>query len=160
VALPLRSNPANSKLLRNAPKPSTDIAERQLRETREYVKREGLTNVTVLEGAAASTNLPAACCDAIFLRHVYHHITAVDAFNQSLRVSLKPGGRLAIIDFVPSPGSELPKGVPSNRGGHGIPSAVVIDEMTAASLVHLRTIDEWPTGDKASVPFLALFQKP
>ena len=36
------------------------------------LKKEGLTNVTVIEGAAAATNLPDTCCDAIFLRNVYH----------------------------------------------------------------------------------------
>jgi predicted methyltransferase len=115
--------------------------------------------VMVLEGAAAATNLPEACCDAIFLRHVYHHITAIDAFNKSLHASLKPGGRLAIIDFVPEPGSKLPEGVPANRGGHGVPPAVVIDEMKAATLVHVRTIDKWPPGDKNPAAFLALFRK-
>jgi hypothetical protein len=55
--------------------------------------------VTVIEGAAASANLPAACCDAIFLRHVYHHLGDYGAFNKSLQSALKPGGRLAIIDF-------------------------------------------------------------
>jgi tRNA A58 N-methylase Trm61 len=48
---------------------ATDIADLQLRTIREYAEREGLKNVTVIEGAAASTNLPASCCDAIFLRH-------------------------------------------------------------------------------------------
>src|SRR5687767_15325022 len=33
---------------------ATDVTEHALRATREYVKREGLTNVTVIEGAAAS----------------------------------------------------------------------------------------------------------
>jgi SAM-dependent methyltransferase len=76
------------------------------------VKKEGLTNVTVIEGAEAATNLPDACCDAIFLRNVYHHITAVDAFNRSLVASLKPGGRLAIIDLEDRSGGQIPKGVP------------------------------------------------
>jgi hypothetical protein len=58
---------------------------------REYVTREGLTNVTVVEGAAAATNLPAACCDAIFMRNVYHHITQVEPFNRSLAASLEAG---------------------------------------------------------------------
>ena len=139
---------------------ATDIAERQLGVIRDYVKQEGLTNVTVLEGGAASTNLPQACCDAIFLRHVYHHIMAIDAFNKSVHASLKPGGRVAIIDFVPEPGSKLPEGVPANRGGHGVPPAVVIDEMKAAALIHVRTIDKWPPGDKNPAAFLALFRKP
>ena len=80
--------------------------------TREYAKKEGLTNVTVLEGGAATTNLPDACCDAVFLRLVYHHIIEIAPFNKSVYASLKPGGRLAIIDFVPEKGSKLPDGVP------------------------------------------------
>jgi predicted methyltransferase len=138
---------------------ATDIAARQLADIRDYVKREGLTNVTVIEGAAASTNLPAACCEALFLRHVYHHITAVEAFNKSLYASLKPGGRLAIIDFAPMPKSKLPEGVPANRGGHGIPPAVIIDEMKAAGFTHLETIDPWPPDEKRTL-FLTLFGRP
>lgn len=133
---------------------ATDVTEHALRATREYVKKEGLTNVVVIEGAAASTNLPPACCEAIFLRNVYHHITAVDAFSKSLFESLKPGGRLAIIDFVPDAGSKLPAGVPTNRGGHGIPPSVVIEEMKAAGLAHVRTIDTFD-----GVAFLTLFRK-
>ena len=139
---------------------ATDIADLQLRTIREYAEREGLNNVTVLEGAAASTNLPAACCDAIFLRHVYHHIGEVDAFTKSLHASLKPGGRLAIIDFEARKGSALPEGVPANRGGHGIPPAVVISEVTVPGLAHATTIDAWPPGDKDPTYFLVLFRKP
>jgi len=52
---------------------ATDIGSQQLATIRKYAAREGLDNVTVIEGAADATNLPRACCDAIFLRHVYHH---------------------------------------------------------------------------------------
>lgn len=138
---------------------ATDITEHALRWTRQYVEKEGLKNVTAIKGAAAATNLPDACCDAVLLRHVYHHITEVEAFNKSLLASLKPGGRLAIIDFAPDKGSPLPKGVPANRGGHGIPTAVVIEEMQAAGFSHERTIDKWPPGDKIQPGFLALFRK-
>jgi SAM-dependent methyltransferase len=138
---------------------ASDIDARALVTMRDHVKREGLNNVTVLEGAPASTNLPAACCDAIFLRHVYHHITDVEAFNKSLHAALKPGGRLAIIDFVPRTGSELPQGVPANRGGHGVPPGVVIAEVSAPGLTHAKTIDAWPPGDKDPDYFLVLFRK-
>src|SRR5687768_18597590 len=140
---------------------ATDITEHALRETREYAKKEGLTNVTVIEGAAAATNLPDECCDAVFLRHVYHHVTGIAAFNKSLHASLKPGGRLAIIDFEPrrpNP-AEVPKGVPANRLGHGIPPSVVIEEMRGAGFTYVRTIDAWPPGDKNPVGFLTLFRK-
>lgn len=140
---------------------ATDITPHALRWTRDYVKKEGLTNVTVIEGAAAATNLPDACCDAVFLRHVYHHITEIAAFNKSLHASLKPGGRLAIIDFEarkPNP-AEIPEGVPANRLGHGIPASVVIEEVTAAGFTHERTIDAWPPGDQRPTLHLTLFRK-
>jgi len=138
---------------------ATDIGQRQLRTIREYAEKEGLKNVTVIEGAAASTNLPASCCDAIFMRDVYHHVTSIEAFDKSLLASLKPGGRLAIIDFRGRPGSAVPEGVPSNRGGHGIPPEVVVDEIKAAGFTHVRTMDPW-LGDKRNAMFLTLFTKP
>lgn len=138
---------------------ATDVVERQLAVIRDYVKREALDNVTVLEGGAASTNLPDACCDAIFLRNVYHHISQVEAFNRSLFAALKPGGRLAIIDAAPGSGSATPKGVPANREGHGIRAALVRDELAAAGFVVDRTIDTWPPDDKTPA-YLVLCRKP
>jgi ubiquinone/menaquinone biosynthesis C-methylase UbiE len=138
---------------------ATDVTQSALRRTRDYVKKEGLTNVTVIEGAADRTNLPDACCDAVFLRNVFHHVTGPVPFNKSLYASLKPGGRLAIIDFPPSEGSKLFDGVPANRGGHGIPESVLVDEMKAAGFTHDRTIDHWPDGNEKINVFLALFRK-
>ena len=138
---------------------ATDVTQRSLTITREYAKKEGLTNITVIEGGVGSTNLPNECCGALFLRNVYHHIKEPVAFNKSLYASAKPGARLAIIDAPPGKASELPAGVPANRGGHGIPVSVVIDELTAAGFVHVRTIQGWPPGDKSPTVFLALFEK-
>jgi predicted methyltransferase len=127
--------------------------------TRDYASKEGLTNVTVIQGAAGSTNLPPECCDALFMRDVYHHVTDVEAFNKSLFASLKPGGRLAILDFRPDPGSKLFPGVPANREGHGIKPNLVEDELKAAGFTHVETIERWPPGDKNPL-FLVLFTKP
>ena len=80
---------------------ATDITERALRTTREYAKKEGLTNVTVMEGGADRTNLPAACCDAVFLRQrLSPHHGDCRRSTRACCASLKPGGRLAIIDFI------------------------------------------------------------
>ena len=139
---------------------ATDIGSQQLATIRKYAAREGLDNVTVIEGAADATNLPRACCDAIFLRHVYHHMTEVEPFNRSLHASLKPGGRLAIIDFVPGESSRAPDGVPASRRGHGITPSEVIAELTASGLMHVKTIDAWPPGDEDPDYFLVLFRRP
>jgi ubiquinone/menaquinone biosynthesis C-methylase UbiE len=123
---------------------ATEIDAQKLAALRAEVKKRNLQNVTVVESAGADTNLPAGCCDAIFLRRVYHHLTKPAEFDAKLVRSLKPGGRLAIIEFPPRRGLEPVEGVPSNRGGHGIPKKVVIEELTAAGLQVENVVNDWP----------------
>jgi cyclopropane fatty-acyl-phospholipid synthase-like methyltransferase len=138
---------------------ATDIGAPQLSALRDYLKREGLANVTVIEGAVDTTNLPALCCDAVLVRDAYHHFTQPQAMVKSLTAALKPGGRLAIIDFPPRPKSTVPDGVPANRGGHGVPSDVVEQEV-GALLKHVETMPKWAPGSEPASLFLVLFQKP
>jgi precorrin-6B methylase 2 len=138
---------------------ANDIGAPQLASLRESVQREKLSNVTVVEGAANTTNLPALCCDAILIRDAYHHLTQPADIIRSLAASLKPGGRLAVIDFPPRPNSEVPANVPANRGGHGVPSEVVQSEV-GALLTHVRTIPMWAPGSQPASLYLVLFRKP
>jgi ubiquinone/menaquinone biosynthesis C-methylase UbiE len=138
---------------------ATDIGAAQISALREYAAKEGLTNVTVIEGAIDRTNLPADCCDAILLRDAYHHLTHPEDIVRSLAAALKPGGRLAVIDFPPRPNSEVPAGVPANRRGHGVPPEVVQSEVSAA-LTHVQTIASWAPGSQPASLFLLLFRKP
>ncbi len=126
---------------------ATEIDQAKLASLRSEVAKRRLTNVIILESKEAETNLPAECCDAIFLRRVYHHLTKPAEFDAALLRSLKPGGRLAIIDFAPRSGLEPVEGVPANRGGHGIPQKVLIDELTSAGLQLVKTVNDWPEGD-------------
>ncbi len=126
---------------------ATEIDQAKLATLRSEATKRHLTNVIILESKEAETNLPAECCDAIFLRRVYHHLTKPAAFDAALLRSLKPGGRLAIIDFPPRSGLEPVEGVPANRGGHGIPQKVVIDELISAGLLLVKTVNDWPADD-------------
>src|SRR5229473_3528605 len=126
---------------------ATEIDAKKLGELREDVARRKLANVIVVESKEADTNLPTACCDTIFLRRVYHHLTKPAEFDANLVRSLKPGGRLAIIDFPPRSGLDPVEGVPSNRGGHGIPQKIMIEELTAAGLQVERVVTDWPEND-------------
>ncbi len=123
---------------------ATEIDAKKLAELREEVAKRKLGNVIVEESKEAETNLPAGCCDAIFLRRVYHHLTKPAEFDASLVRSLKSGGRLAIIDFAPRAGLEPVEGVPSNRGGHGIPQKIAIEELSAAGLQVEKIVNDWP----------------
>jgi ubiquinone/menaquinone biosynthesis C-methylase UbiE len=125
---------------------ATEIDKQKLDALRSEVKKRNIQNVEVVESKEADTNLPAECCDAIFLRRVYHHLTKPAEFDAGLLRSLKPGGRLAIIDFPPRQGLEPVEGVPANRGGHGIPERIVIEELTAAGLQLEKKVEDWPEG--------------
>ena len=126
---------------------ATEIDQEKLAKLRSQVTKRDLTNVIVVESKEADTNLPMECCDAIFLRRVYHHLTKPAEFDAALVRSLKPGGRLAIIDFPPRSGLEPVEGVPANRGGHGIPPKVVIEELTSTGLQLVKAVNDWPAGD-------------
>jgi len=123
---------------------ATEIDAKKLAELRDEVAKRKLGNVIVVESKEADTNLPTACCDAIFLRRVYHHLTKPAEFDAGLVRSLKRGGRLAIIDFAPRAGLDPVEGVPSNRGGHGIPEKIVIEELSAAGLQVEKIVEDWP----------------
>jgi ubiquinone/menaquinone biosynthesis C-methylase UbiE len=113
---------------------SNELDTGRLASIRAAVERSGLTNVTVVEGQAADANLPDACCDAIFMRDVYHHFTEPGPMTASLVRALRPGGRIAIIDFPPRTG----------RGAHGIEPAAVEAGLREAGLEILTT--ESPRG--------------
>ena len=136
---------------------ATDVAANQLAFIRSLVATQNLKNVEVRESATDSTNLDPACCDAIVMRDVYHHLTRPAPFLASAALALRSGGRLAVVDFVPESGSTVPSGVNPNRGGHGIRPDLVVGEVAEAGLLHERTIDPWP--DTATGLYLLVFRK-
>jgi len=126
---------------------ATEIDKEKLAKLREEVTKRNLRNVDVVESGDAETNLPASCCDAIFLRRVYHHLTKPLEFDASILRSLKPGGKLAIIDFPPHPEYGRVKGVPKDREDHGIQQKILIDELGRAGFQLDKIVDDWPTRD-------------
>lgn len=135
---------------------ATEVTESLLEEIRERAEEEGLANVTVLLGDQEGTGLAAGCCDAILLRKVYHHFTDPAAMNESLYAALKPGGRLAVIeyrDFL----SYRVQGVPESRSGHGLDPEILTLELEAAGFELERVIEEWP-GEANE--YCALYRRP
>ncbi len=134
----------------------TELDEKKRKELEQTVQAKGLKGVAVVQGAEKETKLPDSCCDEIVLRRVYHHLTAPAEMDASLLRSLKPGGEIAVIDFAPRKWlseSEPVKGVPANRGGHGIPQKILIEEMTAAGFTVDQVVNDWPDG------YCVLFRK-
>jgi SAM-dependent methyltransferase len=137
---------------------ATEIDEDAVESIRDAAVDAGLDNLTAIRAAETSTNLPHGCCDAAFLRGVYHHIARPAETNSSLLGAIRSGGRLAIIDFEPSwfLSTFFPVGdVPSNRGGHGVPPDVVVHELEQVGFVLLSRIEDWPGRQ-----YCLVFQRP
>lgn len=123
---------------------STEISPDQRHAIRERVAAAGLTNVTVLEGAPAATNLPDGCCDAIVMRSVYHHLANPPGFAASIARALTPDGVVAIIDFEPGTlwfHGGTPDG--SRRSGHGVARLDAIAELEAAGFTVREDFARW-----------------
>jgi|SRR5580700_3016180 ubiquinone/menaquinone biosynthesis C-methylase UbiE len=115
-------------------------------------------NITVVKAAESETNLPPTCCDSIFMRLVYHHLTRPSEIDASLFRSLKPSGRLAVIDEEPSKESIVPEGVPANRIGHGVPQKVMIGELVSAGFEVETVSKDWPR-DEFHQMYCVVFRK-
>lgn len=65
----------------------------------ERAKREGLANLTAVAAKPNDPGIPSAV-DLVILVDTYHHVPDRERYFRNLQKSLKPGGRLAIIDFT------------------------------------------------------------
>ena len=77
---------------------AVDIEPDMVRYLGERAKREKLANLKPVAGTAGDPRLPAKV-DLVLLVDVYHHVDDRSRYFRSLAASLKPGGRLAVIDF-------------------------------------------------------------
>ena len=75
-----------------------DTAPEMVKHLSERAKREGLTNVVAVTAAPGDPRLPEKV-DLLILVDVYHHIDDRERYFRRLQNSLKPGGRIAVIDF-------------------------------------------------------------
>jgi ubiquinone/menaquinone biosynthesis C-methylase UbiE len=138
---------------------TTELDSRLLADLEGMAARQKVQNITVIKAAESQTNLPPQCCDSIFMRHVYHHLSKPGQEDASLFQALRPGGALAVIDFPPTEdASALEAGneeIPANRSGHGITQQTLIDELTAAGFQVVTTATDWPGQD-----YCIVFRKP
>lgn len=75
-----------------------DIEPDMVKYLADRAKREGLRNITSIAGAPDDPRLPQKV-DLIIMVDVYHHVEDRTRYFKKLQASLKPGGRVAIIDF-------------------------------------------------------------
>jgi precorrin-6B methylase 2 len=127
---------------------ATELGDDQLAEIRAAAREAGAANVTVLRAGEQSTNLAAACCDAIFMRRVYHHLSQPASIVTDIRRALKPGGRLVVIEFESS-------GVIGTITREGIDRSDLVAQVAQAGFTPV-TVEDWPGWDH----YVAIFRSP
>jgi ubiquinone/menaquinone biosynthesis C-methylase UbiE len=126
---------------------ATELSADRRRAIARRVERAGVDQVEVLEAAVDATHLPDACCDAVYLRTVFHHIADKATFAEQVVKSVRPGGRVVVIDFPPG-------ALWFHGRDHGVSLDDVLRSFQQAGLVPLQRIDNWGGG-----MFMLLFER-
>jgi predicted methyltransferase len=117
---------------------TTDVQEVMLKKLRKRFAQPGHANVTVIHATFDDPRLPPGACDLALFSSVYKEIQGREAYMKKVRNALKPGGRVAILEYRPddrSPG-------PPRR--YRLPESQVIAEMQAAGFVLRQRFDFLP----------------
>ena len=134
---------------------TSELGDERIAKLRGAVDKSGVSNVQVVEGQAAQANLADGCCDAIFMRNVYHHFGDPATMNASVVRALKPGARIAVIDFPPRNNTATaPAGKRGEDSAHGVSAEVVANELKAAGLMIVSS------EDRPNRWFIVVAQKP
>ena len=80
-----------------------DIFDDFLEGARQQTQTAKLGNVTFVKGTATDPNLPEGQLDLVFALDVYHHFDYPEKMLAAIYKSLKPGGKLAIVEYYKRP---------------------------------------------------------
>jgi ubiquinone/menaquinone biosynthesis C-methylase UbiE len=115
---------------------AVDIEPNMVKHMAERAKEAGIENLRPIVGSESAPNLHEAV-DVAFLLNVYHHIDRRLDYFKRLRASLKPGARVAIVDFRP----DAPAGAPKHMR---ISAERITEEMKAAGYKPAGSFDFLP----------------
>ena len=85
-----------------------DIDPRFLDKARLYLTKNGITNCTFVAGDAYDVATLAPQADFVFLANAFHGVPDKPRLAKAIRQALKPGGRLAIVNWHRRPREETP----------------------------------------------------
>jgi predicted methyltransferase len=91
-----------------------DVQRQMLEAIRRRVAKEGLQNVETRLGEGSDPHLPAGQLDAVLVVDVYPEVEDRVTFLRNLGASLKPNGRIGIVNYKPGNGG------PGPSGGEGV----------------------------------------
>jgi predicted methyltransferase len=80
---------------------ATDVQDAMLEALERRIAERELANVVLVRAGFDDPSLPPDCCDLIFFANVYKEIDGRVAYARRLRPALRPGGRVAIVEYRP-----------------------------------------------------------
>jgi SAM-dependent methyltransferase len=102
---------------------------------------EGAGNVILRRVSREDPELAAESVDTVLLIDTLHYIQDRRAYAGRVRTALRPGGRLALIDYRPKPWAERPWGPPPEQQ---IPRDVIDREFAAAGFALRQSFEFLP----------------
>ncbi len=126
---------------------ATELSAERQRAIAARAERNSASRVQVVAAAEDATNLPDECCDAVYMRAVFHHIRDQGDMARLVARAVRPGGRVAVIDFAPGD-------LWFHGRDHGVTPEKVAEAFQQAGLTLVRHIDDWGGG-----MFLLLFER-
>jgi ubiquinone/menaquinone biosynthesis C-methylase UbiE len=124
-----------------------DIEPRMLQFVRERARRESIANIETVLAAASDPNLQPSSVDLLLMVDVYHELEHPYEVMQKVRDALKPGGRVALVEYRAEDPKVMIKPV------HKMTEKQIIAEMRAAGLRHAKTVRNLP------LQHLVIFEK-
>lgn len=135
-----------------------DIDEKALAKLRERADREHVENVEVVLGTADNPKLPAQL-DAALIHNAYHEMTAHQAILARIRASLRPGGRLLIVEPMHESSRGLPRA--KQEANHDTEIGLVEDDLRAAGFeIHQRDTEFVKFKGAAGGSWMLLARRP
>jgi predicted methyltransferase len=115
-----------------------DVEPRMLRIITERAKRAAVANVTTVLSTPSDPNLEPNSVDLLFMVDVYHELEFPFEMMTKVREALKPGGRVALIEYRAEDPAVMIKPV------HKMSERQIVRELTAAGFRHQKTIRTLP----------------
>ena len=78
---------------------AVDVQQTMLDQTAAVLKKHQLSNVQLVLGKETDPLLPAGAFDLVFIANSYHEFSQPEAMMAAVSRSLKPGGRLVVIEY-------------------------------------------------------------
>jgi ubiquinone/menaquinone biosynthesis C-methylase UbiE len=115
-----------------------DIEPVMLEAIAQRARRERVGNVVAVRSSAQDPNLAPGSVDLLFMVDVYHELEYPYEVMTKVRAALKPGGRVALIEYRAEDPDVLIKPL------HKMTERQVRREMQAAGFKHLKTVRTLP----------------